>query len=181
MFWRMLATILILPGTALVFVPGVLLWVRSNAGTGLTIAGLGEVDFWIGLAVGLTGLGLAAWTVRLFVRQGEGTPAPWDPPQKLVVAGPYRHVRNPMITSVLLILFGEALILQSSPIAAWLILFFVLNGVYFPLSEEKGLEARFGEDYRRYKRNVPRWLPRLSPWDPGVDPGGQSATDGDNR
>ena len=106
------------------------------------------------------------WTVRLFVRQGEGTPAPWDPPQKLVVAGPYRHVRNPMITSVLLMLGGEALVFQSSAIAAWLIVFFVVNGVYFPMSEEKGLEARFGDDYRRYKQNVPRWLPRPTPWYP---------------
>jgi protein-S-isoprenylcysteine O-methyltransferase Ste14 len=164
MFWRILATILILPGTALVFVPGAILWATADPDTGLTVAGPGDFDFWIGLAVGLIGLGLAGWTVRLFVRQGEGTPAPWDPPQKLVVAGPYRHVRNPMITSVLLMLAGEALIFQSSLIAAWLILFFVVNGVYFPLSEEKGLEQRFGDDYRRYKQNVPRWLPRVTPW-----------------
>ena len=173
MFWRMLATILILPGTALVFVPGLILWLTSDAETGLTVVGPGEVDFWIGLAAGLIGLGLAVWTVRLLVRQGEGTPAPWDPPQKLVVAGPYRHVRNPMITSVLLMLFGESLIFQSSPLAAWLIVFFVVNGVYFPLSEEKGLEQRFGDDYRRYKQNVPRWLPRLSPWN-DLGTGGES-------
>lgn len=164
MFWRMLATVLILPGTALVFVPGVLLWASADPETGLTVAGPGQFDFWIGLAVGLIGLGLAVWTVRLFVRQGEGTPAPWDPPQMLVVAGPYRHVRNPMITSVLLMLAGEAMIFQSSLIAGWLILFFAVNGVYFPLSEEKGLEQRFGDDYRRYKQNVPRWLPRMTPW-----------------
>jgi protein-S-isoprenylcysteine O-methyltransferase Ste14 len=170
MFWRMLATVLILPGTALVLVPGFILWLTVDSETGLTVAGPSEVDFWIGLVAGLVGLALALWTVRLFVTQGEGTPAPWDPPQKLVVAGPYRHVRNPMITSVLLMLFGEALIFQSSAIAGWLIVFFVINGVYFPLSEEKGLEARFGDDYRRYKQNVPRWLPRPTPW---IDPGAE--------
>jgi protein-S-isoprenylcysteine O-methyltransferase Ste14 len=164
MFWRMLATILILPGTALVFVPGLILWATADPETGLTIAGPGDFDFWLGLAAGVIGLGLAVWTARLFMTRGEGTPAPWDPPQKLVVAGPYRHVRNPMITSILLMLFGEAMIFQSSLIAAWLILFFAVNGVYFPLSEEKGLEKRFGDDYRRYKQNVPRWLPRITPW-----------------
>ena len=173
MFRRLLATVLILPGTALVLVPGLILWATTDAETGLTVAGPGDADLWIGLAVGLIGLGLAVWTVRLFVTRGEGTPAPWDPPRKLVVAGPYRHVRNPMITSVLLMLFGESLILQSSPIGAWLILFFVVNGVYFPLLEEKGLEKRFGDDYRRYKRNVPRWLPRLSPWN-DLGTGGES-------
>lgn len=170
MSWSLLRTIIILPGTALVFVPGLIVWATMDPETGLAVAGLSDVDFWIGLAGGLAGLGLALWTVRLFAVQGEGTPAPWDPPQKLVVAGPYRHVRNPMITSVLLMLFGEALIFQSSPIAAWLIVFFVVNGVYFPLSEEKGLERRFGEDYRRYRENVPRWLPRIKPWTDGENP-----------
>ncbi len=170
MFWRMLATVLILPGTALVLVPGVIMWLSTDAETGLTVASPAEIDFWIGLVAGLLGLALALWTVRLFVTRGKGTPAPWDPPQKLVVAGPYRHVRNPMITSVLLMLVGEALIFQSTGIAAWLIVFFIINGVYFPLSEEKGLEKRFGDDYRRYKQNVPRWLPRPTPWtDPGAD------------
>lgn len=174
MFWRMLATIVILPGMALVFVPGLILWMTSDPETGLTVAGLGEVDLWIGLAAGVIGLGLAVWTARLFMTLGEGTPAPWDPPQKLVVVGPYRHVRNPMITSVLLMLFAEAMIFQSSLVAAWLILFFMVNGVYFPLSEEKGLEKRFGDDYRRYKQNVPRWLPRMSPW---IDP----ESEGENK
>ena len=171
MFWRMLATILILPGTALVFVPGLIFWATTDREVGLTVAGPGDADLWIGLVAGLVGIALAVSTVRLFLTQGEGTPAPWDPPRKLVVAGPYRHVRNPMITSVLLILFAESLILQSSPIGAWLIAFFVVNGVYFPLMEEKGLEKRFGDAYRRYKQNVPRWLPRVSPWNPDAAKG----------
>lgn len=161
---RMLITILVLPGTALVFVPAAILWLTVDPEIGLTIAEFGDTDFWFGLISSVAGIALALWTVRLFLSRGEGTPAPWDPPQKLVVAGPYRHVRNPMITSILLVLLGEALILQSSPIAGWLLMFFIVNGIYFPLSEEKGLEKRFGDDYRRYKQNVPRWLPRLSPW-----------------
>ena len=50
------------------------------------------------------------------------------------------------------------------PLAAWLAVFFTANAIYFPLSEEPGLARRFGEDYTRYKANVPRWLPRLKPW-----------------
>ena len=171
MLKRMLITILILPGTALVLVPGVILWVTSDPEVGLTIAGRGDVDYWIGLVAAMLGLVLAVSTVRLFLTLGEGTPAPWDPPKKLVVAGPYCHVRNPMITAVLLMLVGESLIFQSSAIGVWILVFFVVNGVYFPLSEEKGLEQRFGDDYLRYKRNVPRWLPRMSPWDPETSEG----------
>ena len=171
MFKRMLITILILPGTALVLVPAVILWVTSDPDVGFIIAGRGDVDYWIGLVAAMLGLVLAVSTVRLLLTLGEGTPAPWDPPKKLVVAGPYCHVRNPMITAVLLILVGESLIFQSSAIGVWLLVFFILNGIYLPLSEEKGLEQRFGDDYLRYKRNVPRWLPRMSPWDPASSEG----------
>lgn len=166
MFKSMVITILILPGTVLVLVPAVILRFTTDTGTGLTIAGPGDVDFWTGLAAVFLGLILAVSTVRLFLTLGQGTPAPWDPPQKLVVVGPYSHVRNPMISAVLLILIGESLIFQSSAIGVWLLIFFTINGVYFPLSEEKALEARFGDEYRWYKQNVPRWIPRMTPWDP---------------
>ncbi len=63
-------------------------------------------------------------------------------------------------------LAGEALLYQSWPLAAWGLLFFAANAAYFPLSEEKGLERRFGGDYRTYKANVPRWFPRIRPWRP---------------
>jgi len=98
------------------------------------------------------------------MRFGQGTPAPWNPPKKLVVRGPYRHVRNPMITSVLFVLLAEALLLRSWPLAGWLIIFFLANAIYFPLVEERGLVRRFGEDYLQYKRHVPRWLPKVTPW-----------------
>jgi protein-S-isoprenylcysteine O-methyltransferase Ste14 len=67
----------------------------------------------------------------LFVQVGRGTPAPWDPPQRLVVEGPYRYVRNPMISSALMMLAGEVLLLGSWPIAVWLLAFFVGNTLYF--------------------------------------------------
>lgn len=159
--WRLLKPILILPGTAVVAIPGLLLW---------GLGGPSHAPPWFlalpaALFAGI-GIAFAVWTTRLFVREGRGTPAPWDPPRQLVVKGPYRHVRNPMITSVLLFLIGEALAFQSWPIAIWMALFAAANMIYFPLSEEPGLERRFGEPYRDYKANVPRWIPRLRPWTP---------------
>ena len=164
MRWPLLRTIIILPGTALVFVPGFILWLTRDGRYRADLAGIGELRFWLALVIGAAGLALAIWTVRLFVRFGDGTPAPWDPPRKLVVLGPYRHVRNPMITAVIAMLLAESLQCASWPLAAWMLAFFVINAVYFPLSEEKGLEKRFGGDYRIYRDNVPRWIPRLSPW-----------------
>jgi len=111
-------------------------------------------------------LALAVWTVRIFLGFGKGTPAPWAPPRRLVVRGPYRYVRNPMISGVLMLLLAESLFCRSVPLAVWMGVFFAANAVYFPLVEEKGLEKRFGDDYRKYKAHVPRWIPRLTPWNP---------------
>jgi protein-S-isoprenylcysteine O-methyltransferase Ste14 len=164
MFWRLLTAVLILPGTVVVLVPALVVFLTAGTAFGARPAGLGDVQLWLGLVFLGAGLAGAFWTSRLFVTVGRGTPAPWDPPQTLVVRGPYRHVRNPMITSVLFLLAGEALVLRSWGVAIWLLVFFAGNAVYFPLSEEKDLQRRFGDDYRRYKANVPRWLPRLRPW-----------------
>lgn len=166
MFMRMLRAVLILPGTALVLVPGALVWATAGSAQAAQWASIAGINFWLGIGALSTGLFLGIWTAKLFITMGQGTPAPWDPPQKLVVMGPYRHVRNPMISGVLFMLAGEALLVQSWPIAAWALLFFSANCIYFPLSEEKGLERRFGEAYRVYKQNVPRWVPRVTPWRP---------------
>ena len=69
-----------------------------------------------------------------------------------------------MISGALAILVAEALLLQSWLLAAWMAFFFAVTAVYFPLIEENGLERRFGDDYRQYKANVRRWIPRLTPW-----------------
>jgi len=102
----------------------------------------------------------------MFSTDGDGTLAPWDPPRKLVVKGIYRNVRNPMISGVLSILAGEAIFFGSMAIFEWFVFFVVLNAIYIPLSEEPMLAARFGEDYLSYKSHVPRWIPRLTPWQP---------------
>jgi protein-S-isoprenylcysteine O-methyltransferase Ste14 len=165
MSWGLFRTILILPGTVTVFVPGLLVWASRGTWLACRPATPEDAAFWAALPALCLGLVLAVATVRLFVRHGDGTPAPWDPPKRLVVRGPYRHVRNPMIVGVLLILLAESLLLQSWLLAGWMAFFFLANAAYFPFSEEPALERRFGEDYRRYKANVPRWIPRWRAWD----------------
>jgi protein-S-isoprenylcysteine O-methyltransferase Ste14 len=110
------------------------------------------------------GLGLFVWCVALFARIGQGTLAPWDPPRKFVAVGPYRYVRNPMISGVVLMLLGKTLLWVSWPVGVWACVFIAINHTYFVLLEEPGLEQRFGESYRLYRANVPRWIPRLKPW-----------------
>ena len=108
----------------------------------------------------LAGFLLFAWCVTLFARVGQGTLAPWDPTKRLVAVGPYRYVRNPMITGVATVLAGWAVFAGSWVLALWLVVFVAFNSAYFMLVEEPGLEHRFGAPYREYKARVPRWLPR---------------------
>ncbi len=137
---------------------------------GITI-GMGETIPQIALqALGAgvlgVGVGLFAASLTRFATEGDGTLAPWDPPRRLVVRGPYRHVRNPMISGVVLVLFGEAAALLSRPHLLWALTFLGVNAVYIPLLEEPFLRQRFGESYREYCRHVPRLFPRWRPWEP---------------
>lgn len=111
------------------------------------------------------GIGFLIYTNKSFISRGKGTLAPWDPPKKLVISDAYRYVRNPMITSVLIIVLGESFIFSSIELFILFLFFFVLNHVYFVYSEEPGLIKRFGDEYIEYKKNVPRWIPRLTPWE----------------
>jgi protein-S-isoprenylcysteine O-methyltransferase Ste14 len=162
--WGLVRIIMVFPGTVLVFIPVVLVWVSKDSKFSAALAPADQIRFWLALFVGSIGLGLCLWTVRIFKKFGKGTPAPWNPPKKLVVRGPYRYVRNPMICGVVLMLLAEALLLQSWPIAFWMVIFFMANSVYFALIEAKNLENRFGDDYREYTSHVRRWLPRIRPW-----------------
>lgn len=146
---------LILPFTVLVIVP---LLIEDNCT--VTFNAL----FFIGLFFAVAGIVILIFTISLFIRIGRGTLAPWSPAKKLVTDGVYAYVRNPMITGVFITLIGESLIVQSINIFIWALVFFVINSIYFIISEEPGLEKRFGEEYIEYKRHVPRWIPRINPW-----------------
>ena len=165
MLLRHLLAIAILPFTVTVLVPR---WIALSYGItpslgtapgALALQGAGIVV----LAVGLV---LFVASLRQLAGVGQGTLAPWDPPRQLVVRGPYRFVRNPMISGVVLVLVGEAMLLRSRPHAVWALVFAGMNLIYFPLVEEPGLRRRFGEAYRDYCRHVRRLVPRLRPWTP---------------
>ncbi len=146
-------------------IPGFLLWCSRPGGwlqnysmafdwprsiTGSLLIALGVYLCWV--------------TVSLFTDFGDGTPAPYAPPKKLVILGIYRHTRNPMMIGIWCVLLGESLLFASLPILFWFLFFFSACLVLIPLWEERDLENRFGEDYLIYKKNVPRWLPRFKPW-----------------
>jgi protein-S-isoprenylcysteine O-methyltransferase Ste14 len=162
---RHLLSILILPFTMTVLFPRWLMRGLSRSDTRWideTVAATsGHVA---GVVVFVAGFALFAWCVLLFVRVGRGTLAPWDPTRRLVLVGPYRYVRNPMIIGVVIMLAGEAVFLGSRVVALWTLTFFVINNIYFVLLEEPGLERRFGASYIEYKTAVGRWLPAAVPW-----------------
>lgn len=157
----LLKAVLMLPGPVVFYIPAALLW-ASSAWLGRTRLLTERWELGVLAAVCFAaGLALVFAAVRLFLTAGEGTPAPWDPPKKLVIRGPYRYVRNPMISGVFFLLAGEALLFESGLILGWLALFFLANQIYIPFVEEKQLGKRFGAPYVEYQRHVPRWLPRL--------------------
>jgi protein-S-isoprenylcysteine O-methyltransferase Ste14 len=161
----LIKAILILPGTALVYVPALIIWLTRNTSYAAGFPPTSAVPWLAAAPFALAGLILMFWTMRLFaVKGGGGTPAPWEPIRNFVVLGPYRHVRNPMLIGVNLFLIAEAILLHSLPIFLWMAAFFVINTIYFARSEEPQLQKRFGQAYAEYRRNVPRWIPRLTPY-----------------
>lgn len=115
------------------------------------------------LALFLLGGGavLLASASKGFAVEGEGTPAPFDPPVRLVVRGPYRYLRNPMYVGVTLMILGMTRLL----LAPGLLLYFAVVVLAFHLFvvfyEEPKLRALFGAAYEDYLRRVPRWMPRM--------------------
>ncbi|MCT7661604.1 methyltransferase family protein [Mycobacterium deserti] len=164
LWWRHLLSVLLAPATMTVFIP-----VSIGALTGLRAPDLGSVSGALlavvgGLAIAF-GMFMLTWTVVLFDRVGEGTLAIGSP-VKLVVTGPYRHVRNPMMTGVFCIQIGAALAWASPWLLAWFAVFFTAVLIAIRAVEEPHLRRRFGEQYDEYRRHVPRWIPRVSAWEP---------------
>lgn len=157
---ELIKALLILPFNVLITIPAlILLFSRqpfvlpNNVLLGFAVAAF------------LIGAVLAVSTVRLFLKKGLGTPAPWAPPRKLVLEGPYLYVRNPMISGVLFMLMAEVILFMNDALSVWFFIFLLVNVIYIPVWEEPGLLKRFGKEYEEYARNVPRWIPRLSPWE----------------
>lgn len=158
----MLKAILILPFNVLISIPLLVLYFSD-----FELIGVNNIFLlFLMILLFVSGLILMIWTMKLFAQIGKGSPAPWNPVNKLITDGPYAYVRNPMLLGVFLFLGGECLMFQSWPLFYYLLTFIGINIVYFPLSEEKGLYKRYGKEYLEYKRNVPRFIPRLTPYHP---------------
>lgn len=143
-------------GLLLVFLPRRIL--QSSGIVAPTTLGLAQVA---GLLVGVAGGALALWCVLTFALVGKGTPAPFDPPRQLVVAGPYRYVRNPMYYGAALALAGAAMFYGSLRLLGYVGVFLLAAHTFVVLYEEPTLLRLFGEPYRAYQTRVRRWLPRL--------------------
>jgi protein-S-isoprenylcysteine O-methyltransferase Ste14 len=112
------------------------------------------------------GLAIATWCAVEFALRGLGTPAPFDPPKRLVVTGLYRFVRNPMYVGLGIALIGEAWLTGRIEIIYEMLVLLVAVTVFVLFQEEPALRRTFGDDYVDYCRNVGRWIPRLTPWYP---------------
>lgn len=168
LWWRHLMSVLLFPVTVTLIVPALIVIPAGLRGQHLGAA-LTAALITVGCLLIAAGLSLMIWTNVLFDRVGEGTlglgPVMGEPVH-LVVRGPYRHVRNPMITGVLCILLGEAAITASAALLAWFAIFFAFQAAAIRFWEEPHLTKRYGAEYVDYRRNVPRWIPRISAWTP---------------
>jgi protein-S-isoprenylcysteine O-methyltransferase Ste14 len=148
------------PGIVLVYLP---LWIthfRIPNGEPLWQMLIAAVLIFAGLAPALE-------SVRRFIYVGKGTLMPVAPPEHLVVSGFYRYVRNPMYVGVMVALTGEAILFWNRGLVIEAILAFVCFNLFIRRHEESSLTRRHPEEYSQYKRNVPRWVPRFTPWNGG--------------
>ena len=157
--------ILILPVNIVLTIP-LLIFLLTKKSYSYDLITSNNPLFYFAMIFLLIGLLLAVWSVRTFYNKGgEGTPGPWQPVNKLVVSGPYRYVRNPMLIGVFFLLLFETVFFSSLPLFLWFIVFFFANIIYFKNVEEKDLVKRFGTSYEDYKNNVPMLIPRFKPYD----------------
>lgn len=142
---------IVVPGLGGVWTPW---WILTRNGRTATPVA------WEAVVVIAAGAALYVWCVWNFAAVGHGTPGPWDAPSRVVAAGPYRWVRNPIYIAALLAVCGEAWLFWSLPLLVYagaMALFFHLFVVGY---EERTLGRRFGESYQEYRRTVRRWIPR---------------------
>jgi len=112
-----------------------------------------------GMIVSSIGTVIALWCIFTFVFVGKGTPAPFDPPRRLVIRGPYRFVRNPMYIGAVLVLAGLAIFYQSISVAIYAGLFLLAAHIFVVAYEGPTLRRTFGQEYDAYCVRVRRWWP----------------------
>ncbi len=121
-----------------------------------------SLELGIGILCAVVGLSLMAWSVLTFVAIGRGTAVPTAPPRKLVVAGPYRWCRNPMILGAMIYYLGGGIYFGSLRIGiVMLLLTLIIGTCYIKLIEEKELQLKFGAEYEEYKKRTSFLLPKF--------------------
>jgi protein-S-isoprenylcysteine O-methyltransferase Ste14 len=121
----------------------------------------------LGILVLLAGTAVLVHAFARFVVEGLGTPAPIAPPAHLVVSGLYRYLRNPMYVAVIATILGQALVLWRPVLLGYAALVTVAMVAFVLGYEQPALTRKFGDEYTTYRRAVPGWRPRLTPWRPG--------------
>ena len=152
---RALISVVLFPGTVTIAIP---YWLLSSD-LRFPRLGLGPLR-WLGAPLLAAGVAILLWCVWDFLFAGRGTLAAYDPPTRLVSRGFYRWVRNPMYVGVSAILFGEALVFDSSALLVHASLVWLVFHLFVLLYEEPHLRRRFGRAYDDYRSSVPRWIPR---------------------
>ena len=137
-------------------------WLLGPEGRAHTTAGAARAG--AGLLVGAGAL-LMVWCWYEFAARGRGTPMPLDAPRRLVVAGPYRYVRNPMYVAGVLVLLGQAALYGAASLLWYAAAFALVTHLFVVGYEERTLRRRFGADYDAYRAAVGRWVPRLRPYE----------------
>lgn len=155
---RAICYMCIVGGGWLVVLPALIIYAETG---GLSLSMRSWPLATTGFLLLLLGAMLAMWAGAFLIQRGRGTPLPLDPPQRLVVSGPYRYVRNPQAISMVLMVAGEVAVLRS----AWLwvmlpLTILYLEGIVGPI-ETRQLARDFGDDYRRYAASVRKWIPRI--------------------
>jgi protein-S-isoprenylcysteine O-methyltransferase Ste14 len=116
---------------------------------------------YVGVLLFFLGAALLFFGAYYLVLRGDGTPLPFDPPKRMVVAGPYARMQHPMALGLVMLIFAEAFWFYSASLLVYAVLLTFLMNLYLTYLEEPRLEKRFGDDYRAYRTVVPRWMPRL--------------------
>jgi len=142
-------------GFLLVFLPA-----RVIAWSGIAAPARFGVAQILGGLLAASGAILAVSCIVTFAVIGRGTPAPFDPPRRLVVRGPYRFVRNPMYVGAGAALLGAALFYESLQLVLYAAGFMLVMELFVRLYEEPILRKTFGSEYEDYCRRVGRWWPR---------------------
>jgi protein-S-isoprenylcysteine O-methyltransferase Ste14 len=120
----------------------------------------------LGVILLVAGLIVLVQAFVRFVVEGFGTPVPVAAPDRLVVGGLYRYVRNPMYVALIAAIVGQALLLGRLGLLLYAAAVWTISAVFVRWYEEPTLTRRFGAEYDAYRRAVPAWWPRLRPWKP---------------